>query len=973
MSRPLAVVLCAAIIATPVMAQDILKQWEFTKDGDSEGWLPAHSLAPFVIAGGTLKTSITDGDPYMHDSAGQAFEITCNDSQYIEIRMRHEDGEGGEFFWADTTAGADAGFTAGKERGFSTEPDGRWHTYHVYPLWSGRVTRLRLDPPGGEGEVEIDYIRIIQGPLSSHDPASATWSFRNDNGGWIAVSGGSHLAQTAEGAKTKLVAESVNLTGPVVNLQAKSLPYAFVDVASSAPLTVMLYWSATDDANFPGCNQVVFEIPAGGTTTNVRLSVSPIYDGEIKRLRLSLDGEAGTEVTLKQLALAAEPQGPASLKVTGFAPTAALAAVGTRTAVVAKVENLGGQPLAAATLSVRAEGEQAHLVGATEQTVKELAPGASQEVSWELEPTAPGQVKLTLSVSQTPVAQTTLRTSAPFERPKPQAKPTARVDPSIAWIGSDHVLLTVVRSGEQFQSALLSAVEGDKTRQMAALPYLAAVATPNTKGYVPLGATYARATDNDGVAGLKLGGSASVDGAGLTWSVSFSLAPGKRYIDAQYDLQTDKPLQLTGFRGPWLWAGEGSFGASQDLGLFPGSEYLVSGERSSSTLDIAPPANVRFAPHPNTVTVPSMAIEKDGAVVGIMWDPLQRWDREHQKPSAIFASPNFIEGYQNHLMGLYLPSIPEWVEPNTVEARKPYDLSPSGRLSLRCSLFAAAKAALLDSMDYYFDRFGIPPLPPMPRSYEDTIAMSVKSYEDVLWVEKAKGWMGVIGWAPGPSQSVALTYLLQARRINDPTEAKRLTEKALSVADASSLLWALHHFGQPANALRDAYARGRAQAKAAPEDGKYTFQPDEKRRSLGSPGATAVGICAREVSSVLANALLTGDQAPLDAAMKTLKYMETFKVPRASQVWEVPLHTPDILASGDACDVYLTAYELTGKPELLQRAVYWAKTGLPFVYMWEVRIDPRLRCHVVSRKLVWAAGAVERPAVRIRSAGAGQA
>ena len=38
----------------------------------------------------------------------------------------------------------------------------------------------------------------------------------------------------------------------------------------------------------------------------------------------------------------------------------------------------------------------------------------------------------------------------------------------------------------------------------------------------------------------------------------------------------------------------------------------------------------------------------------------------------------------------------------------------------------------------YFDRYGLPELPPKPRSYEDTVAMCMKSYEDVLWDHSAK-------------------------------------------------------------------------------------------------------------------------------------------------------------------------------------------------------------------------------------------
>ncbi|MBC7286867.1 MAG: hypothetical protein H5T86_02265 [Armatimonadetes bacterium] len=71
--------------------------------------------------------------------------------------------------------------------------------------------------------------------------------------------------------------------------------------------------------------------------------------------------------------------------------------------------------------------------------------------------------------------------------------------------------------------------------------------------------------------------------------------------------------------------------------------------------------------------------------------------------------------------------------------------------------------------------------------------------------------------------------------------------------------------------------------------------------------------------------------------------MDKFTVPRAAQVWEVPVHTPDILASADACEAYLEAYYITGDRKWLDRAIYWEETGLPFLYQWDVDAMPWLR------------------------------
>jgi hypothetical protein len=56
-------------------------------------------------------------------------------------------------------------------------------------------------------------------------------------------------------------------------------------------------------------------------------------------------------------------------------------------------------------------------------------------------------------------------------------------------------------------------------------------------------------------------------------------------------------------------------------------------------------------------------------------------------------------------------------------------------------------------------------------------------------------------------------------------------------------------------------------------------------------------------------------------------------VPRGAQTWEVPLHTPDILASAYLVRAYTLGFEWTGERALLDEAIYWAWTGVPFVYL----------------------------------------
>ena len=126
------------------------------------------------------------------------------------------------------------------------------------------------------------------------------------------------------------------------------------------------------------------------------------------------------------------------------------------------------------------------------------------------------------------------------------------------------------------------------------------------------------------------------------------------------------------------------------------------------------------------------------------------------------------------------------------------------------------------------------------------------------------------------------------------------------------------------------------------ENLRRTQQPDGSYRydgkyARGHFEKTASGICARPAYQLLEHAYDTGNRESLTAGLKTLDFMKRFRTPRGAQTWEVPLHTPDILASAHAVWAYVRAYQLTGRCEHLDEARRWAVTGLPFVYQWSNR------------------------------------
>jgi hypothetical protein len=90
------------------------------------------------------------------------------------------------------------------------------------------------------------------------------------------------------------------------------------------------------------------------------------------------------------------------------------------------------------------------------------------------------------------------------------------------------------------------------------------------------------------------------------------------------------------------------------------------------------------------------------------------------------------------------------------------------------------------------------------------------------------------------------------------------------------------------------------------------------------------------VVHILEAAALSADRDLMEQGLALLDKQTSLyanSVPRGAQVWEVPLHTPDILASAYMVRAYTLGYMISRKPEHLEQARYWAWTGVPFIYL----------------------------------------
>jgi len=202
------------------------------------------------------------------------------------------------------------------------------------------------------------------------------------------------------------------------------------------------------------------------------------------------------------------------------------------------------------------------------------------------------------------------------------------------------------------------------------------------------------------------------------------------WIESQLRVE-GKPLKVLRFSAPFLRVE----GEEKDKAIFGGLEYLLDGEESSNTLACITEAANRLAPHPYYIAVPVMAIVKDGVMVSLMWDPLQKWDGRNRMPRAVFSSPNKLFGEENHLMGLYVPGIP-WSGVNEINADKPYVLRGKRRLTIRCAVAAISPAKGADAVPLWAKIFGLPSPAPMPRSIDDELVLCADAYLKTTWDEE---------------------------------------------------------------------------------------------------------------------------------------------------------------------------------------------------------------------------------------------
>ena len=959
MSRSIPVLLCL-FAAVSFGADDIA--WNF--DGaDAEGWTLGPRTANLKVADGKLQFDITGKDPWI---VGPPMDLTVSPATRLIIRMSSEDGTHGQLYWQSVgDNGKPLPFSEERVlRSFPCASDSRMHEYYVLPAWSGKVTRLRLDPPGETGHVEIDSIRIqtIEIPLAEKLQCEFTSA---EAAHWIPqgmrVLGVEHGVLSAEvdyigriGATMKGLGliqsndEGSALVRPNLAVDTATCPNVAIRMSVTDGTLGSIRWYSDLDPNSHGSWQDFFLQPDGRSQTyNLDLREHPTWKGTVRRFELIVNSAIGAEVRVDYVRGGTTPEGPPRLEIGYLSTERVLVQSGTNAKVRCLLRNEGGAQLRDVKAVIQVPGPE----GAYEQitTVPAIEEGQVCEVSWTLKT----EGTLAALLGGHAICEDCAYPSA--------VCPLIAVGPrdGSMVVGNARVRLSFTKNSYGYGPAFLEINRGLWWEPCGVLPSLGEVIYRSKDGKVFQKMLFGKGNGKEFTAEFD-----DVDGVRWTAKATFTPSPKAPWIKAEYSIQASADRELLAFRGPTLYAGEGSFGAKKDAALFPGLEWLVKGERSSNWLDATPPRSNRWAPDPYKVTIPLMAVLGDRKLVGVMWNALDKWDGEHRGVTANFLSPNYHDAQDNHKMSLFAPSIPKWVLGNSTLATKPYDLKKGAKLTIACHLFAQEADDVLQAVKNWFQVYGVPGLQAKPRSYDDELDLCI-DYFNSRWDEKQQTWLNWRGRKTGVGWALEqyITYLDTATDTPTAQKARGIVAKCMAWYDkAPNRTYAMittprcwptstlpFRFGRLAEAIR-VTARNYS-GKGAPgtrpgialqrEDGSWGFTPtSDTRKLLGTEGESASGITARAALPILTYARMTGDETFTQSGLKALKNLDRFTVPRAAQVWEVPAHTPDILAAAYAVMCYLEGYRITGKKEYLDKAIRWGYAGLPFVYAWGVDKRP---------------------------------
>lgn len=447
----------------------------------------------------------------------------------------------------------------------------------------------------------------------------------------------------------------------------------------------------------------------------------------------------------------------------------------------------------------------------------------------------------------------------------------------------------------------------------------------------------------------------ATDPDGARWQLQQDYRPAKREggIDLNVTFTVSKPRTVFFLPMVAMFPGHGSFGAARERGLFAGLEYLDPPDKSSSEDDLRGEQAQRLVPDQSKVTFPLMVMQARKRYVGLIWT---------QRPwfAAAFDSPDRSFGSRANAMAVLFPGSDGT---NRHEGRLlPYSgrlLEAGYKLTASATIIGGVGDSVLPAVQRYVADRALPPAPATGMNLTAYARWAAGGWLDSRIREGARFrhayWPGWTSFAPTVAADTAMWMEWLAEVCADDALAGRLrtlrddvleitdpaTRNSASVSHVTYPAPALL-FGDVATSVEHARQAARAALQRFESDGIVLYRAGKVDYGTTHFEKHANGLTAAVLSGLLTNALYAGDAELMAAGIRHLRAMDRYvnTAPRGAQTWEVPLHTPDILASAYLVKAYLIGYEYTGEAHFLNMARHWAWTGVPFVYLVHPTPEP---------------------------------
>jgi len=437
------------------------------------------------------------------------------------------------------------------------------------------------------------------------------------------------------------------------------------------------------------------------------------------------------------------------------------------------------------------------------------------------------------------------------------------------------------------------------------------------------------------------------DSSGGTLQIRRSIKPADQQgtLIVEIELKADEDRDIIHI--PWLtiFPGLGTFGRHKDQGLFAGLEYLCD-EPSSSEADIETPDHVRRVPDPVKITFPLMAIARGGNYIGVIWEP-------SETIAATFDSPDRIYNSGAHVMALSGPGAGDLRFENAFCAQAPLRLRANQPLKATMMIIGGEGKSVVPAVRHYVALKGLPEVPQFEGGFDAAVDLLAHGWLDSQINEDSLFRHAVWGdnFPAGPAADAAMYIDWLASHTKNKSLGERLNNEknyALNrIPTGQPFSSGVSHahlpntplvFGRTFEFVRQRRSQALNLLRGFDADGVKLYRPGKTDYSRTHFAKHANGLAGRDMAGILEGAAFSADKELIAKALELLDkqtalYADT--VPRGAQTWEVPLHTPDILASAHMVKAYTLGYMISGRREYLDQARYWAWTGVPFVYLHE--------------------------------------